>query len=272
MENNELQHHGILGMKWGVRRFQKKDGSLTAAGKKRRTQEEVDEKSREEQKQKALKSGSAEEVLKFKGELTKQEMDSAIARIRWERDMSDIAAKEAVSKTDKVFEKIGKVTDYAGTAAKGWNMIANVYNAFNNNDIILPKIDTNITSGNRSERKAAEKEKQKAAEAQKRREEQEAQKESKRKEREAKKAKQQEDPKPEKEEPEVVTGTVSGSGTSKGSQKKKSRTKSTDTIYDVEYEEVTNNGKSYSSNLPAVRPSSGMASTGQSFVAGLLED
>lgn len=30
-----LAHHGILGQKWGVRRFQNKDGSLTSAGKKR---------------------------------------------------------------------------------------------------------------------------------------------------------------------------------------------------------------------------------------------
>lgn len=35
MKENELQHHGILGQKWGVRRFQNKDGSLTAAGKRR---------------------------------------------------------------------------------------------------------------------------------------------------------------------------------------------------------------------------------------------
>lgn len=35
MDNNYLQHHGILGMKWGVRRYQNKDGSLTAAGRKR---------------------------------------------------------------------------------------------------------------------------------------------------------------------------------------------------------------------------------------------
>lgn len=31
----ELHHHGIKGMRWGVRRFQNKDGSLTPAGKKR---------------------------------------------------------------------------------------------------------------------------------------------------------------------------------------------------------------------------------------------
>ena len=32
--NNELEHHGIKGMKWGVRRYQNKDGSLTPAGKR----------------------------------------------------------------------------------------------------------------------------------------------------------------------------------------------------------------------------------------------
>lgn len=33
--NNTIKHHGVKGQKWGVRRYQNKDGSLTPAGKKR---------------------------------------------------------------------------------------------------------------------------------------------------------------------------------------------------------------------------------------------
>lgn len=38
-DNKSLIHYGVKGMKWGVRRYQNKDGSLTPAGKRRISKE-----------------------------------------------------------------------------------------------------------------------------------------------------------------------------------------------------------------------------------------
>lgn len=61
-----LIHHGILGMKWGVRRYQNKDGSLTSAGKKRYSDndniKEAPQKNTEEPKKKSVKDMSDEEL------------------------------------------------------------------------------------------------------------------------------------------------------------------------------------------------------------------
>lgn len=75
----ELYHHGIKGMKWGVRRFQNKDGSLTPAGKKRYDDDAV---------------GSSSNVEK-----TKTTIDKAFEQnIKTGKDKAPISAAEKITK------------------------------------------------------------------------------------------------------------------------------------------------------------------------------
>ena len=58
--SDELYHHGIKGQKWGVRRYQNKDGSLTPAGKKRaKTELTPEQKAARKDKIKKVAAGTA---------------------------------------------------------------------------------------------------------------------------------------------------------------------------------------------------------------------
>lgn len=57
--SSELYHHGVKGMKWGVRRYQNADGSLTEAGKKRERKQayKADQKIRRQLESRAYDTG-----------------------------------------------------------------------------------------------------------------------------------------------------------------------------------------------------------------------
>ena len=68
MSNTELYHHGVKGQRWGIRRYQNKDGSLTTYGKKRYAKElaklEAEKKRIRQQEQTAKKIKKLDDMRK----------------------------------------------------------------------------------------------------------------------------------------------------------------------------------------------------------------
>lgn len=81
IEEMYLEHSGVMGMHWGQRRYQNKDGSLTTLGRIHYGIGQRRAARAEAKKTKVMQSGDAKTVLKYRKKLTDEEFDAAMARV-----------------------------------------------------------------------------------------------------------------------------------------------------------------------------------------------
>lgn len=78
----ELYHWGVKGMKWGVRRYQNKDGSLTAAGQKRYDRDIRENNAKKKDNRINIDGPDAKRWVKEDMERTKKTVDTSSSLVR----------------------------------------------------------------------------------------------------------------------------------------------------------------------------------------------
>lgn len=102
---NELYHHGIKGQKWGVRRFQNKNGTLTNAGKKRYS-DSSESTEKEALSQKNRHARSAKSLQRDVEDLRKHGYRSEADAVQKVADREKAKAVEKYNKDRSVANKV----------------------------------------------------------------------------------------------------------------------------------------------------------------------
>lgn len=165
MSTDKLYHHGIKGMRWGVRRTKAQLGYKTSTKKsrfgfskkankeKKKEAEEVEDI--ETKKKRILKSRSAAELYKNADLFTTSELQSAYTRLQLERNIASLSPKQ-VNKGKAFVDNAVKwgqsVNNAATTGINLYNNVAKVYNAFSENGRKNPKPIIGEKSGDKDKK------------------------------------------------------------------------------------------------------------------------
>lgn len=131
---NKLQHYGILGMRWGVRRSKAQLRRARGPDAPRK----VTKEQYEAEKKKAINSGDKATVERWKSRLDNNELRQAIDRVDMNQRLSSIGKERTKSgweKTTAVMDGIGKVVSFVKTGVEAYDIVRQI-----NNDTNLRKI------------------------------------------------------------------------------------------------------------------------------------
>lgn len=152
---DELYHHGILNQRWGIRRFQNKDGSLTPEGRLRYSKshgkknafkiakQRKKEKDREEKRVakeavkelRTQKKGHSPDYKKPITEYTNEELAAVNERLKMEQAyyqyLKDVAPKR-VSAGQKLVKALSTSADVLGSVSKGYSNVKSIIDTTHN--------------------------------------------------------------------------------------------------------------------------------------------